>query len=83
MSDLHVLVGVAGEHYALPVGDVLEVAEREKPLGAIVQFGEEGPQTGDVEVDVRTSGWRSHCSIISSNWSTTLSQKSAASCLRS
>jgi purine-binding chemotaxis protein CheW len=27
MSDLHVLVGVAGEHYALPVDDVLEVAE--------------------------------------------------------
>jgi purine-binding chemotaxis protein CheW len=27
VSDLHVLVGVAGEHYALPVDDVLEVAE--------------------------------------------------------
>jgi purine-binding chemotaxis protein CheW len=27
MSDLHVLVGIAGEHYALPVDDVLEVAE--------------------------------------------------------
>jgi chemotaxis signal transduction protein len=27
MSSLHVLVGVAGEHYALPVEDVLEVAE--------------------------------------------------------
>jgi purine-binding chemotaxis protein CheW len=27
MSSLHVLVGVAGEQYALPVQDVLEVAE--------------------------------------------------------
>jgi purine-binding chemotaxis protein CheW len=27
LSTLHVLVGVAGEHYALPVDDVLEVAE--------------------------------------------------------
>jgi purine-binding chemotaxis protein CheW len=27
MSSLHVLVGVAGEQYALPVDDVLEVAE--------------------------------------------------------
>lgn len=28
--------------------------------GAIVQFGDDPPQHGDVEVDVRASGWRGH-----------------------
>ena len=28
--------------------------------GAVIQFGEERPQNGDVEVDIRSSGWRSH-----------------------
>ena len=28
--------------------------------GAVVQFGEASPQSGDVEVDVRPSGWRAH-----------------------
>jgi hypothetical protein len=28
--------------------------------GAVVQIGDEPPQTGDIEVDIRTSGWRSH-----------------------
>jgi hypothetical protein len=28
--------------------------------GAVIQFGEERPKNGDVEVDIRSSGWRSH-----------------------
>ncbi len=28
--------------------------------GAVLQFGEAAPVTGDVEVDLRTSGWRAH-----------------------
>lgn len=28
--------------------------------GAVLQFGDASPQTGDVEVDVRASGWRAH-----------------------
>jgi hypothetical protein len=28
--------------------------------GAVIQFGDDQPQTGDVEVDIRPSGWRSH-----------------------
>lgn len=28
--------------------------------GAVVQFGAATPQSGDVEVDLRTSGWRAH-----------------------
>ncbi len=28
--------------------------------GAIVQFGDGSPQTGNVEVDLRSSGWRAH-----------------------
>jgi hypothetical protein len=28
--------------------------------GAVLQFGEEAARTGDVEVDLRSSGWRSH-----------------------
>jgi len=28
--------------------------------GAVVQIGEAPPQTGDVEVDLRSSGWRAH-----------------------
>jgi hypothetical protein len=28
--------------------------------GAVIQLGEEPPRSGDVEVDVRSSGWRAH-----------------------
>src|SRR5258708_17331699 len=28
--------------------------------GAVIQFGDASPQTGDVEVDIRCSGWRAH-----------------------
>ena len=28
--------------------------------GAVVQFGDEPPSTGDVEVDLETAGWRAH-----------------------
>src|SRR5258708_8798288 len=28
--------------------------------GAVVQIGDEAPRTGDVEVDLRTSGWHAH-----------------------
>jgi hypothetical protein len=28
--------------------------------GAVVQFGTEAPRSGDVEVDIRSSGWRAH-----------------------
>ncbi len=28
--------------------------------GAVLQFGDRAPQSGDVEVDIRASGWRSH-----------------------
>jgi hypothetical protein len=28
--------------------------------GAMVQFGDEAPRTGDIEVDLRASGWRAH-----------------------
>ena len=28
--------------------------------GAVVQFGEEGAKTGDIEVDLRPTGWRAH-----------------------
>lgn len=28
--------------------------------GAVIQFGGEGSQTGDVEIDLRASGWRAH-----------------------
>ncbi len=28
--------------------------------GAVVQFGDDSPATGDVEVDLRSSGWRAH-----------------------
>lgn len=28
--------------------------------GAVLQFGEDPPQSGDVEVDIRSSGWRAH-----------------------
>jgi hypothetical protein len=28
--------------------------------GAVVRFGEDSPRTGDVEVDIRCSGWRAH-----------------------
>jgi hypothetical protein len=28
--------------------------------GAVVQFGDEPPRTGDVEVDLESSGWRAH-----------------------
>src|SRR5437762_992121 len=28
--------------------------------GAVVQFGDEPPRTGDVEVDLESAGWRAH-----------------------
>ena len=28
--------------------------------GAVVQIGDAAPRSGDVEVDIRTSGWRAH-----------------------
>lgn len=28
--------------------------------GAVIQFGSEAPRSGDVEVDIRTQGWRAH-----------------------
>ena len=28
--------------------------------GAVLQFGDAAPRSGDVEVDIRTSGWRAH-----------------------
>ena len=28
--------------------------------GAVVQFGDEPPRSGDVEIDLQTSGWRAH-----------------------
>jgi len=28
--------------------------------GAVVQFGDDPPRSGDIEVDVRPSGWRTH-----------------------
>jgi hypothetical protein len=28
--------------------------------GAVIQFGDQPPKTGDVEVDIRASGWRAH-----------------------
>jgi hypothetical protein len=28
--------------------------------GAVIQFGDEKPRTGDVEMDLRASGWRAH-----------------------
>ena len=28
--------------------------------GAVIQFGEDQPKTGDVEIDLRSSGWRAH-----------------------
>ena len=28
--------------------------------GAVIQFGDGPPKTGDVEVDIRASGWRAH-----------------------
>jgi hypothetical protein len=28
--------------------------------GAVVQFGDDAPKTGDIEVDIRASGWRAH-----------------------
>jgi uncharacterized protein DUF2851 len=28
--------------------------------GAVIQFGDEPPQTGDIEVDLETGGWRAH-----------------------
>src|SRR6058998_1481558 len=28
--------------------------------GAVIQIGDQPPQTGDVEVDLRPSGWRAH-----------------------
>jgi hypothetical protein len=28
--------------------------------GAIIQIGDEGPRSGDVEIDLRSSGWRAH-----------------------
>jgi hypothetical protein len=28
--------------------------------GAVLQFGDEAPQTGDVEIDLRSGGWKAH-----------------------
>ena len=28
--------------------------------GAVVQFGDDAPKSGDIEVDIRASGWRAH-----------------------